>query len=285
MPPHPAIAAVAWRADRIRAAGTEIACFTTGATAPDAPAVLLVHGLGHWACAAWDRIAPGLDPAWRIVAIDLPGFGASERPDARYDLPFFRAVVADVARQSLPERFALAGHSLGGMIAADFAAAEPSRVDKLALIAPAGFANVPSFVVRVLGSGFVKRLFRRKPAAGFVERTLRNSVADPAHLDSAVVAQAVTYAADPLVRRAFAGVYGGAMQSMRDLPALHRRFATYRGPVFIGWGRRDRYIPVRAMENARRVYPQAVTQIFEASGHVVMDDEPAALAAALRAFF
>jgi len=278
------IAGAGWQADRIDAGGVEIARFTTGASDVDAPALLLLHGLGHWAGAAWDRVVPLLDPAWRIVAIDLPGFGASARPDARYDLPFFRAVVAAVAQQSLPERFALAGHSLGGMIAADFAATSPGTVSELALIAPAGFAHVPSLVVRALGSGLIKRLFMQKPAASFVERTLRQSVADPAHLDPAVVAQAIAYAGDPLVRRAFAGVYGGAMQAMRDLPALHRHFAQYRGPVFVGWGRADRYIPVKALERARLVYPQAHTQIFEHSGHVVMDDEPAALAAALRAF-
>jgi pimeloyl-ACP methyl ester carboxylesterase len=275
---------VAWQADRIAAAGVDLARFTTGSIAPGAPALLLLHGLGHWTGAAWDRIVPLLDPAWRIVAIDLPGFGASERPDVRYDLPFFRRVVADVARQSLPPRFALAGHSLGAMIAADFAAAAPESVDALALIAPAGFADVPGLVVRVLGSPLVRGFFLREPPRGFVERTLRQSVADPAHLDPAVVAQAVTYAQDRLLRRAFAGIYGGAMQAMRDLPALHRHFALYHGRTFIAWGSEDRYIPVKALANARRVYPQAEARVFGASGHVVMDDEPEALGAALRAF-
>jgi pimeloyl-ACP methyl ester carboxylesterase len=275
---------VAWQADRIDAGGVAIARYTTGSTAPNAPAILFLHGLGHWTGAAWDRVVPALDPAWRVVAIDLPGFGESERPDVRYDLPFFRRVVGEVARQSLPERFALAGHSLGGMIAADFAATCPGTVAKLALIAPAGFASVVGLVVRVLGSGLVKRFFMQAPKPSFVEKTLRQSVADPAHLDPAVIAQAIAYAEDPLVRRAFAGIYSGAMQSMRDLPALHRHFAQYRGPVFLAWGRLDRYIPVKALANARRVYPQATSEIFERSGHVVMDDEPAALAAALRAF-
>ncbi len=278
------IAHVDWQADRTDAGGVAIARFTTGSRHPDAPALLLLHGLGHWTGAAWDRVVPALDPAWRIVAIDLPGFGESDRPDARYDLPFFRGVVAEVARQSLPERFALAGHSLGGMIAADYAATFPESVAKLALIAPAGFASVIGIVVRALGSGLVKRFFMQRPKASFVEKTLRQSVADPAHVDPAVLAQAIAYADDPLVRRAFAGIYSGAMQSMRDLPALHRHFARYRGPAYVAWGRLDRYIPVRALENVRRVYPQATTQIFEHSGHVVMDDEPEALAAALRAF-
>jgi pimeloyl-ACP methyl ester carboxylesterase len=277
-------AAVAWHADRITAAGTDVARFTTGAEDADAPALLLLHGLGHWTASAWDRVVPLLDPAWRIVAIDLPGFGASGRPDVRYDLPFFRAVVADVARQSLPARFALAGHSLGGMIAADYAAESPAQIARLALIAPAGFARVPSLVVRVLGSGLVRKFFMQRPSDAFVTRTLRQSVHAPERLDPAVIAQAVDYAADPLLRRAFGGVYAGAMQAMRDLPALHRRFAQYRGPVFVAWGRHDRYIPVTALANAVFVYPQSDTQVFERSGHLVMTDEGAALGTALRAF-
>jgi pimeloyl-ACP methyl ester carboxylesterase len=276
---------LAWRTDRITAGGAAIARFTAGSDAPDAPAVLLLHGLGHWSGAAWDRILPELDPASRIVAVDLPGFGASERPDVRYDLPYFRTVVTGVAQQSLPTHFAIAGHSLGGMIAADYAATFPEQIDHLALIAPAGFASVPAFLVRILGSGFVRRFFSMQPRPDFVERTLRQSVHDPERLDPAVIAQAKAYAADPLVRRAFGGVYSGAMQSMCDLPALHRHFAQYHGPAWVGWGRFDRYIPVKALANAQRVYPQAQTQIFEDSGHAVMDDEPVALGAALRAFF
>jgi pimeloyl-ACP methyl ester carboxylesterase len=277
-------AEVVWRADRITAGGVEIARYATGATARDAPSLLLLHGLGHWTGAAWNALVPALDPARRIVAIDLPGFGESARPDARYDLPFFRNVVDDVVRASFAGGVALCGHSLGGMIAADYAATFPGRVERLALIAPAGFARVNGTVVRVLGSGLVRRFFSLRPSPKFVEQTLRRSVADPALIDRATIAQAQAYAEDPLLRRAFGGVYSGAMQAMRDLPALHRRFAGYDGPVFLAWGRHDRFIPVKALANALRVYPQARSQIFERSGHVVMVDEGPAIGHALQAF-
>jgi pimeloyl-ACP methyl ester carboxylesterase len=282
--PHLETPGVAWRSDHISAAGIDIARFETGAASADAPAILLLHGLGHWTGAAWDRIAPLLDPAWRIVGIDLPGFGESERPDARYDLTFFRAVLADVVRQTFPGRFALAGHSLGGMIAADYAATYPDQIDHLVLIAPAGFASVNGLVVRMLGSGLVRRLFSLEPRPGFVLQTLRQSVRDPEHLDPDVIAQAQVYAADPTVRRAFGGIYSGTMQSMRNLPGLHAHFARYRGPALVIWGQHDRFIPVKALANAQRVYPQAELRIFDQSGHVVMDDEPAVLAEELRAF-
>lgn len=276
--------AVAWRSDRIAIDGVEIARFACGSTLPDAPALLLLHGLGHWSAGAWDRLVPQIDPGLRIVAIDLPGFGASARPDVRYDLPFFRSILAGVAAQSLPARFALAGHSLGGMIAADFAGAFPERVARLALVAPAGFAAVAAPIVRLFASSLARAVFRLPPSRNFVRWTLRRSVVRRGAIDDATVAHAFALARDPGVRRAFASVYGDAMHVLLDRPALHRDFARYAGPAFIAWGRHDRYVPIAAVDEARRVYPQAVVEMFDDSGHVVMLDEPERLGAALRRF-
>ena len=120
-----------WRAGRVRAADATLATYETGSDAPDAPVVLLLHGLGHWTDAAWGRLVPHLDPALRYVAFDLPGFGASEKPDAAFDLAYFRRVLDDVVAALRLERFALVGHSLGGFIAADYAGAHPGRVTHL----------------------------------------------------------------------------------------------------------------------------------------------------------
>src|SRR6202043_1433177 len=73
----------AWRATTVGAAGVQLAVFEAGSTSPGAPAVVLLHGLGHWSDAAWSKLVPQLDPSCRYVAFDLPGFGASEKPDAR----------------------------------------------------------------------------------------------------------------------------------------------------------------------------------------------------------
>jgi pimeloyl-ACP methyl ester carboxylesterase len=281
-PEGTADAAVAWRRDRLLAGGVDIARFTTGSTNPDAPGLLLLHGLGHWTSAAWDRLVPFLDPAWRIVSIDLPGFGESARPDVTYDLPFFRKVVLDVAQASFAQRFALCGNSIGGMIAADVAGEAPGRVSHLALLAPAGFLDVPSLVVRTIGSPIAQRFFMLPPSRNFVRRMMLQSAVDPAIVPGEVIDRGYELARDPTVRRAFARIYGGAVQEMRDLPSLHARLARYRGPALIAWGRHDRFIPIKALANARRVYPQAAVEILERSGHIAMVEEPQRVAVALR---
>jgi pimeloyl-ACP methyl ester carboxylesterase len=72
-----------WRAGSARLAdGTNVRTFETGNPEPGAPAVVMVHGMGHWTQAAWSRLATHFANSRRVVAFDLPGFGASEKPDA-----------------------------------------------------------------------------------------------------------------------------------------------------------------------------------------------------------
>jgi pimeloyl-ACP methyl ester carboxylesterase len=268
----------------VRAGTVALAAFEAGSTRPDAPVVLLLHGLGHWTDAAWGRLVPRLDPAARYVAFDLPGFGESDKPEAAYDLPFFREVLDGAVAALGLERFALVGHSLGGFLAADYAGRRPERVAKLVLIAPAAFARTPRYLVYALASGAARWLFTRRPSRGFVVRTLRRSVVDPAALEPAVLERAFALSQELALRRAFAGVYSGAIQAFAQARTLHAGFARYEGPVFCAWGAHDRFIPVAALREVRRVYPRAQTLVLQNSGHLPMIEEPEPLGAALRAF-
>ncbi|HEX3463469.1 MAG TPA: alpha/beta fold hydrolase [Candidatus Elarobacter sp.] len=262
-----------------------VAVYETGSGASDAPPVLLLHGLGHWTDAVWTPLVRELDPALRYVAFDLPGFGASDKPDVRYDRAFFRGVVDDVTTALGLRRFALAGHSLGGFIAADWAGANPDRVSHLALIAPAGFERTPRHVLyALLAHGAARRLFLLPPPKRFVARMLHRAVADPSSIDEAHLERAYELAQDLAVRRAFAGVYASAIEAFAGTKILRAHFARYTGPVFCAWGRHDRYIPISSLRAVRRVYPDASTLILERSGHLPTIEEPSPLATALNAF-
>ncbi|HYW52400.1 MAG TPA: alpha/beta fold hydrolase [Candidatus Elarobacter sp.] len=275
----------AWRARRIAAGGVTLAAYETGSDASGAPSVLLLHGLGHWTDAAWGRLVPHLDPALRYVAFDLPGFGASDKPDVRYDRAFFRRVMDDAVAALGLERFGLVGHSLGGFIAADWAGAHPDRVTHLALIAPAGFSRSPRHMFfALLAHGAARRLSALRPSKRFVERILHRAVADPASIDAAHIERAWELSQELAVRRAFAGVYAGALETFVGTREVVRAFGRYAGPVLCGWGERDRYIPITSLRDVLHVYPQAVALLLHRSGHVPMMEEPERLGAELRAF-
>lgn len=274
-----------WRARRIAAAGVTIAAYEAGSEARDAEVVVLVHGLGHWTDAAWGRLVARLDQTRRYVAFDLPGFGASDKPAARYDQAFFRRVVDDAVAELATSRFALVGHSLGGFIAADWAGVHPDRVSRLALIAPGGFARTPRHVaVALLARLFGGAFARVVPSRRFVRAQLRRAAAAHEALDPEHVERLYALSQELAFRRAFGGVYAAAVDTFFNRRELHAAFARYRGPVFCAWGRHDRFINVAGLCDVTRVYPHAATQILENSGHLPMIEEPQQLAEALETF-
>ncbi len=262
-----------------------LAAYETGSDATGAPAVLLLHGLGHWTDGAWGRLVPQLDPKLRYVAFDLPGFGASEKPDAPYDAAYFRRVTEDAVDALGLERFALVGHSLGGFIAADYAGAQPDRVTHLALIAPAGFSRTPRHLFYGIAGALARGLFVFAPSKRFIARVFARAVSDPSALDPAHVERAYELSQQLALRKAFAGVYAGALRAFAMRRKLHAAFARYAGPVMCAWGEHDRYISIDALREVQRVYPRATTLVLERSGHLPMLEEPEKLGAALRAHF
>jgi pimeloyl-ACP methyl ester carboxylesterase len=103
--------------------------------AGDGPVVLLVHGIGS-SRRKWEpQVSPLLLAGYRVVRVDLRGFGESETPPGKYAMDHFvDDIVAFVDGIGLT-RFHLVGHSLGGMIAQRYAIDRPSRVLSLCLVA------------------------------------------------------------------------------------------------------------------------------------------------------
>jgi len=101
------------------------------------PPVLLVHGLGATKASFLPTVG-ALAGRHRVIALDLPGFGDSDKPFAAgYDAPFFaRSVVALLDALELPSA-SLIGNSMGGRVALETGLQHPDRVDRLVLLAPA----------------------------------------------------------------------------------------------------------------------------------------------------
>ncbi|HEY0798167.1 MAG TPA: alpha/beta hydrolase [Candidatus Baltobacteraceae bacterium] len=274
---------VTWRRREIEVAPAgKIVTFETGRDDPSSPALLLIHGLGHWTQGAWDHVAAQLADTHRIVAFDLPGFGDSDKPDVRYDLDFFCGVTHAVVRTLGLQRYHLVGHSLGGMIAADYAGRHPGEIASLTLIDPAGFLRTPKIFVRILAGEPVARLFTLRPSHRFVRRLLLQAVRDPSAISAETYQRAYKLAEDPRVCRAFLRVYSGALRTFLDMPGFHAKLARYAGPALLVWGRHDEYTPIRALNTARKVYPHARTLVLDDCGHCPNVEAPTPIADVIR---
>src|SRR6266545_8382799 len=144
------------RTSTVNVAGSRIRVIEEGS---GDPAVLFVHGVGGWAESWIETIERVAASGRRAVAFDLPGFGESTRvKGARYfdpRDPFYPKVVDGVRRSLGLEHPHLAGHSLGGGIAAVTAVVHPEAWRSLTLVAPGGFGRELALFLRVFSLPFL----------------------------------------------------------------------------------------------------------------------------------
>lgn len=115
----------------VRAGELTLRCVTWGDDAD--PPVVLLHGAGahaHW----WAPLVPHLLPGWRLIAPDLRGHGESDWASPPYLIEHFSADLHALLDAFGLEKVVLIGHSMGGRVAAWFAAHHPERVRALALL-------------------------------------------------------------------------------------------------------------------------------------------------------
>jgi pyruvate dehydrogenase E2 component (dihydrolipoamide acetyltransferase) len=210
--------------------------------------LVLLHGFGG-DLNNWLFNAPALSAERAVYALDLPGHGGSVK-EAR-DL-------VDALREFLDSQglsnVHLAGHSMGGLVAGEFAAAEPDRVLSLTLIAPAGLG---SEIDAAYIDGFVAATGRKD-----LKPVLQRLFADPSLVNRSMVDDVLKYkrldgvqgALEALRDQLFAG---GAQARALDLEAYH-------GPVLVIWGADDAIIPAAHAEGAPA---RADVHVLDGVGH------------------
>ena len=237
------------------------------------PAIVLVHGFGSSIYTWKDVIAP-LAARHDVVALDLPGFGESDRPaDLSIDeLP--RAVTGLMDRLGL-ERAALVGNSMGGATAALVAASSPERVDALVLIDAAGFDLAPEArpaSIRLATSWAAPALSLLPGKRLIVERSL----AQVFHDDRLVTEERVAeYLAPALRPGTFAGLrsLGASLDAQPDV--VTRVLPRVRVPTLVIWGDDDRWIPPAHAERFASAIPGARAVLVASCGHMPQEEKPA----------
>jgi pimeloyl-ACP methyl ester carboxylesterase len=262
----------------VEAAGVRLHIRDTGPHA--GPAVLLIHGFGS-SLHTWEAWATLLEDRFRVVSLDLPGFGLTG-PDPKGDYSDERSVAVLAAlmdRLELGEA-AVVGSSMGGRIAWRFAAAEPTRVSKLVLMAPDGFASLGREYGRAPERlPWLMRLLPYTAPKPLLRRTMRNAYAVPGVLTDAVVDRYHAMLLAPGVRRA---ILDRVLQTRLVPP--EPILSTIRAPVLLLWGERDGAVPASHAADYERALPNVRTVILSGIGHVPMEEAPEASARALRTF-
>ena len=106
------------------------------------PAVLLIHGIGDNS-STWSQLIPALARDHLVVAPDLLGHGASDKPRADYAVGAYANGMRDLLSILGVDRATIVGHSMGGLVGMQLALEHPERLRKLVLVAPVASGGLP----------------------------------------------------------------------------------------------------------------------------------------------
>ncbi|MFI8259634.1 MULTISPECIES: alpha/beta fold hydrolase [unclassified Streptomyces] len=240
-----------------------------GAGAP----LLLLHGIGHH-LQAWHPVTDILAAEHDVIAVDLPGFGASEPlpQGVPYDLSTFVPALGSLCAALGLERPHVVGNSLGGLLALEMGRSNLAR--SVTALSPAGFwteaerkyAFATLRAMRVgaltLPHSTLERLSRSAAGRAALTGTI---YAHPARRSpEAVVAETLALREATGFEETLAA--GRSVRFTSDVPGL---------PVTIAWGSRDRLLLPRQGVRAKHTVPDARLIRLRGCGHVPMNDDPA----------
>lgn len=244
----------------------------------DGPPLLLMHGIGHrWQ--AWEPVIDLLAKERDVVAVDLPGFGASPPlpPGSTYDLDTVVTVLGEFTDRLGIDRPHVAGNSLGGLFALE--AADRGLARSVTALSPAGFYTP----LELRYAALVLRASRL--GAGIPAATMRRLARSPRLRDlmfGMIYGRPDLVGVDTLL--ADAAALRGAVGFEPTLRA--GRGTTFRGkaqdvPVTIAWGTRDRLLRSSQAVRAQQALPHARFVWLQGCGHVPMGDDPQLVAQVL----
>lgn len=234
------------------------------------PAIVLVHGLGGFA-ETWRHNIPALAARGTVYALDLPGFGRSGKPRARYDLPYFARVLHAFLDALEVPPVALVGHSMGGAVAVAYALTHPERVERLALLA----ALVPGFRFplsrghRLLLRPGVGELLARCACAPLIRAAIARCFWAPVAAEvQFLVGTDYRLRTSPAARAAWlAAVRALHTDFVAHRDDFRRAIATLDAPVLLVHGRQDRAVPPSHCADAVEGMSGAAVRWLDRCGH------------------
>ena len=247
------------------------------------PPLVLLHGL-FLTHHAFSRIIPKLAVDRRVVALDLPGAGDSDRPNPAqvddYSFEWLADSVAEVLEALGVSACTLLGHDFGGTLALVLASKQPDTFGELFLLSPLALTvSLPLQGALAIAPSLGLEVFRRTLRRVDFVRLLEQGLSTPELLDDGDMH--VFW--DRLSRWGGREAAYAMLAQMPSVVRLRDRFAAVAVPTTLVWGDRDQIVPAEHATRLAALLPNATEAVIDGCGHNPAYERPHELVNLLRA--
>jgi 4,5:9,10-diseco-3-hydroxy-5,9,17-trioxoandrosta-1(10),2-diene-4-oate hydrolase len=237
------------------------------------PTLILIHGYGE-SLTTWRSVYDRLAENHRVIALDLPGAGGSDKPDSSYSLPALTRRLSRFLDLWTEGPLVIVGHSMGGEVAASLALARPDRVDRVILIAPAGYRVGLGGIVETMSPGRARTIGKYLALRSFI-----TPIHDPGWMYEPDSLAGYDLTEDPAYSRAATRVL-----EEFDFTGLRDRFKDITQPTLLIWGGLDPVVPFAVGDTLSRIIPCVRYVPLPKAFHRPQAEVPDTVIAAIRDF-
>jgi pimeloyl-ACP methyl ester carboxylesterase len=249
--------------------------------------VLLLHGFGA-STYTWRHVIPELAQTHRVIAVDLKGFGQSDKPfDERYSVFDQAELIAQLIEDKDLRDLTVVGHSFGGGVALSLALEANERlggrIARLVLLDSIAFPQQIPMFFRLLDVPLVSQVgVRMVPPSVQTRVALQIAYYDDTKIDD----EEVEIYAAPLKTAAgkHAIIHSARQIVPQDIDALSERYKTITLPTLILWCDHDRIVPLDVGLKLRRTLPNSTLRLVESCGHMPQEEQPETTLKLLKGF-
>jgi pimeloyl-ACP methyl ester carboxylesterase len=272
---------------RYLAFGDEMRIHFRDAGPRDAHTIILVHGFSA-SLHTWEPWVTNLKRDYRVITLDLPGHGLSRCIDnSQIGTQQFIDTINRVADTLKVSRFTLAGNSMGGGAAWNYALAHPDRLDGLVLVDSGGWpqdeeeSDSRPIIFRLLEIGLARQVLRDLDMTPLIRDGLKNSFGDPSFVTDEMVERYASLSRAPCHRDALLNLTTGQGERREASPEL---LAGITIPTLVMHGEVDNLIPASVGEAFAAAIPGAELKLYPGIGHLPQEEIAEESAGDLRAF-
>lgn len=243
--------------------------------------LILLHGTSS-SLLTWEECVKDLRNQHRIISMDLPGFGLTgPHPNNDYSIAAYVSFLNEFLNKMGVTRCYLVGNSLGGQIAAAYAAVYPNQIDKLVLIDPAGYpmrGSKGSLAFTLAQIPVVNRLLTKMTPRLLVKKSLEDVYADKSKVTDALVEVYFDMACREGNRKAL-------VERLKSNQVMDTTFISKLSmPTMVIWGALDYLIPVANAYKFQRDLLNDTLVILPGVGHIPMEESPVKVAQVISAY-